>query len=404
MPAAIGTRLDRRAGRREPAGLHPHRLRPLECGEVEAAAFVGDERTVRLVGRRVLADRGVAAGPGDRIGLREWSSGRAVGVQLGQLTGDLLVELADLRFQLLDVFQDPGLASLAQLLLAQGQVADRLVGEGVGGAHRVFRVLLLRREAQGARLGVVLDGELGGERRRRALVAELLGDQPWDLTGRGEHGDLGERDGADQRLATELKLSLGHEQRVRRRVRAPDRLGLRVRGDEGERRADERADGDDRPPPDQHSDVLDWLHHGPVCRRSKLPGHVPAGPSTTSTASPPPNAAQFGSSSLAGTTFSGRGTDDAVHGRRLDLPARGEDDPGGVHGLGGVTCPARGEAGTAQRLRHVDCGPRRGRRRSGHARRSRRVAREGSAWSWRWRARAQQVMAMRPSSAWRPRW
>ena len=91
-----------------------------------------------------------------------------------------------------------------QLLLSQGEVADRLVGEGVGDAHGVLGVLLLGREAQGARLGVVLDGELGGQRRRRALVTELLGDEPGDLTGRREDGDLGERDGADQRLAAEL--------------------------------------------------------------------------------------------------------------------------------------------------------------------------------------------------------
>ena len=198
------------------------------------------------------------------------ASGRAIGVQLGQLVGDLLVEVADLRLQLLDVLEDVGLPGLVQLLLSQGEVADRLVGEGVGDAHGFLGVLLLGREAQRAGLGVLLDGELGGERRRRAVVAELLGHEPRDLAGRGEHRDLGERDRADQRLAAELQLPLGHEQRVRGRVGALDRLGLGVGADEGERRADERADGDDRPPPDQRSDVLDWLHHASVCRTSRL--------------------------------------------------------------------------------------------------------------------------------------
>ena len=127
--------------------------------------------------------------------------GAAVGVQLGQLIGDLLVEVADLRLELLDVLQDVGLPGLVQLLLPEGEVADGLVGEGVGDAHRFLGVLLLGREAQRAGLGVLLDGELGRERRRRAVVPELLGDEPRDLTGRGEHGDLGERDRADQRLA-----------------------------------------------------------------------------------------------------------------------------------------------------------------------------------------------------------
>ena len=54
------------ARRREPTGLHLDRLRPLERGEVEGAGVLGDERTVRLVRRRVLADSGVSAGPRDR--------------------------------------------------------------------------------------------------------------------------------------------------------------------------------------------------------------------------------------------------------------------------------------------------------------------------------------------------
>ena len=68
------------------------------------------------------------------------ASGRAIGVQLGQLVGDLLIEVADLRLQLLDVLEDVGLAGLVQLLLSQREVADRLVGEGVGDAHGVLGV------------------------------------------------------------------------------------------------------------------------------------------------------------------------------------------------------------------------------------------------------------------------
>ncbi len=348
MPAAIGHPARPGAWRREPAGLHLHRLGPLERREVERAGALGDERAVRLVGRRVLADGGVAAGPGDRVGLGERSAGRAVGVQLGQLVGDLLVEVADLRLQLLDVLQDVGLPGLVQLLLSQREVADRLVGEGVGDAHGVLGVLLLGREAQRAGLGVLLDGELGGQRRRRAVVAELLGDEPGHLAGRREHGDLGERDGADQRLATELRLSLGHEQGVRGRVGAlgPARASGSVPTKAnaapmsapmamiGHRRISARTYSIGSTTPPSVGRAGYWSRS----RRSEHDQH-----GETVAELRPVRVVGAGRDDVLGT-----GPDDLVDGRRVELAAGGEEDPGRRRR---AACASAGPAGAKPALR-----------------------------------------------------
>ena len=177
--------------------------------------------------------------------------------------------------------------------------------------------------------GVALDGDLGGQRRRRALVAELLGDEPGDLTGRREDGDLGERDRADQRLAAELQLCLGHEQRVRRRVRAA-----------GSARASGSVPTKANAAP--MSAPMAMIGHRRISTRTYSIGSTTTpsvGRRRLLVTFRPVRArparrgrrrtrAQFGSSAAAGTTFSGRAPTTLVHGRRVELAAGGEDDPG----------------------------------------------------------------------------
>ena len=133
-----------RARRREATRIDAHGLGPLERRQRQRRRFVGQQRAVRLVGHAVLDDGRVPLRPEHRVALRGECVLRLLVGQLSELLRELGVELAHLVLQALDVLQGVGLAGLAQLLLALGQVVDRLVGEGVGDADGLLTVLLLR--------------------------------------------------------------------------------------------------------------------------------------------------------------------------------------------------------------------------------------------------------------------
>ena len=159
----------RRPGPRggEAAGLFLDGLGPLERRQVEVDDVVGEQcsvaprtrRCTRGWRRRVGRSGSNRPGPADR-------PRRARALRSASWSATCWSSTLDLAFQAIDVLLGPGLALLADLLLPLGEVANGLVGEGVGDAHRVVGVVGFGGEAERARLLVVLDGHSGGQARR----------------------------------------------------------------------------------------------------------------------------------------------------------------------------------------------------------------------------------------------
>ena len=265
----------------EAAGLGLHRLRTLERGQRDVGCLVRVQLAVVLVLDAVLADGGVAPGDEDGVGVDRRVARLAVGVALGDLLRHLPVELLDLGLQRVHRRLGRRLTLRPDLVLAHLDVVDGLLGERIGDADGVLGIGLLGGERQRPRRLVLGHRDLRRQRGRDAPVAELFGHPGRHLAAGGQHRHLGERDRADLRLEPEL---VGvHQQRVGRGVLRLDRLGLGVGADERERGADQRTDGDEGPPPQQCSYVLDRLHHPLPSTRTMLNPTlivwaVPAGP------------------------------------------------------------------------------------------------------------------------------